>query len=142
MSEERKKILEMLADGKIDTSEAEKLLEAVDKQTDEQIEKSDDDNGDSPKKLRYFRVIVTPKHSGKEKVNIKIPLGLIRAGLKLSSMMPASAKDKLNGKLEEKGIGFNIDELNSKSIEPILQALAETSIDVDDEDEMVQIKCE
>ncbi len=144
MSQERMKVLEMLAAGKITAEEAEKLLDAIESTSDSSPneEKSEEKTGSSTKKLKYFRVIVEPKDGRKEKVNIKIPLGLIKAGAKLSSMIPKSAKDKVNGALGEKGVDFNIDELNSESLDKMLNALSETCIDVDDEKEAIRICCE
>lgn len=144
MSEERKKILEMLADGKIDVSEAERLLEAVGKlkENDNNKTRSDSDSDKSRKKLKYFKVLVMPKNSSGESVNIKIPLGLIKAGVKLGSIIPGKARDKVNVALEEKGINLNVDDLNSKSIESILEAMADTCIDINDEKETVKIYCE
>lgn len=144
MSKERKKILDMLAEGKIDASEAESLLVAIERSNEPPSNQAQtaDKNDSSPKKLKYFRVIIESKNNEKEKVNIKIPLGLIRAGVKLASVIPGSAKDKINIALKEKGLNFNIDEVNSESIETILNALADSCIDIEDEKEAIKICCE
>ena len=85
MNEERTKILEMLKDGKIGVADAEKLLAAL----------SSGAAGDEPRaagaaKPRYLRVQVEPGpgSESKDKVNIRVPMKLIRAGLKLAAFIP------------------------------------------------------
>jgi polyhydroxyalkanoate synthesis regulator phasin len=138
MSEERKKILEMLAAGKISADEAEKLLDALgEKSTDRNIE-SDTEK----KKPKYMKIMVNScgKKNGKsENVNIKIPLQVIRAGVKLGSILPEDAKEKLNSKLRDKGIDMNLKDTN---IEELIESLCELKIDVEDDDEIVKIYCE
>jgi hypothetical protein len=140
MSEERKQILNMLSEGKIDVTEAERLLDAIDETPkkpetiDSLIEKSN---------LKYLRVQVEPKQEGKgERVNIRVPLQLIKAGAKIASFLPNGAKSKIDGSLKDKGINFNLSDINRDNVDEILNALREMSIDVDSDDEMVRIFCE
>lgn len=140
MSEERRRILEMLAAGKITAEEAEKLLDAIGESgAAEQVK------GDAPKgKPKFLRIMVEPKsdRSNKEKVNMRIPLQVVRAGVKLSSILPDGAKEKLSTKLQDKGISINVNDINSECLESIVNSLSEMSIDVDDEKERVRIFCE
>jgi hypothetical protein len=140
MSEERNQILKMLSDGKIDVSEAERLLDAIDEKPEKtEIDKSSSETG----KLKYLRVQVEPKHNGKgEQVNIKVPLQLIRAGAKIASFLPNGAKFNIEKSLKDKGINFGLSEINRENVDEILNALREMSIDVDSDDEMVKIFCE
>ena len=84
MQEERKKILEMLEAGKINAEEAARLLEAL------------GDAGEAPrtgKKARYLRIYVENPDE-ETKVNIKLPVGLMRAA---SRFIPRDAKATING---------------------------------------------
>jgi hypothetical protein len=142
MSEERRKILNMLAEGKISADEAERLLEALGKR-----ESGGESEGKiQPQhkgKLKCLKIQVEPKSGeSKDKVNIKIPLQIIRAGIKLGSVIPGNTKDKINEALQEKGIALDINDLKGDSLETILESLCEMSIDVDDDDEKVRICCE
>jgi len=139
MSEERRKILNMLAEGKITASDAEKLLDALNKsESTEEKEKPV-----LKSKMKCLKIEVEPKgDKKKEKVNIKIPLQVIRAGIKLGAVLPGGARDKVNEVLREKGISLDVNELKGDSIEGILESLEEMSIDVDDDDEKVRIFCE
>jgi DNA-binding transcriptional ArsR family regulator len=139
MSTERERILKMLAEGKISVAEAEELLDALSKN------KPAEDTTATPsgKKPKYLRVQVDPGNkSGKEQVNIRIPLQLIRAGAKLASVVPSEAREKVNRALHEKGIGLDINDLNSEKLESVIESLGDLSVDVDGEDEKVKIFCE
>ncbi len=142
MSEERTKILEMLSDGKIDVEQAERLLAAVGENSTTLAGDSDAVKiGGRPK---FLRVIVQPKegHNHRDNVNIKIPVMLIKAGIKLGSVLPGHSKDKISDHLKDKGLDIDISNLDSDSLDSLLAALTETSIDVDDDKETVKIFCE
>jgi hypothetical protein len=142
MSEERKKILNMLAEGKISADDAERLLDALNKR------ESGDDGGEKIQpqhkgKLKCLKIQVEPKSGeSKDKVNIKIPLQIIRAGIKLGSVIPDDAKNKINEALHEKGINLDVNELEGDSIDRVLESLAEMKINVDDDKDVVRIFCE
>lgn len=143
MSEERKKILNMLAEGKISVDEAERLLEAVGEGgTVEDAHASSAGKHDTPKYL-HVEVDGHDSETGKpEKVNIKIPLQLLRAGLKLHSILPDHAHHKIHDALHEKGINFDLKDLNPESIEETIAALSDLTVDVDGEVDKVRIYCE
>jgi len=95
--------------------------------------------------LRYLRVEVKPKGSGsgkKGKVNIRVPLKLLRAGVKLSTILPEHSKERIDSALREKGLGFDISSLEGDKLEQLLSALSEMEIEVDEEDKKVRISCE
>lgn len=146
MGEERKRILKMLADGKITADEAEELLDAIENPaTMNMVESRESGDESFVKKIRpkFLRIMVEPKDGGKgEKVNIRIPMMLLKAGVKLASIVPGNAKDKINDKMKDKGIDIDINNLDTKSLEEIITALGTMSIDVDDEKEKVKIFCE
>jgi len=139
MNEDRQKILKMVAEGKITVDEADELLNALGEQPDKiQSVQPEQQAKKSPK---YLHVRVEPKSdNGKEKVNIRIPLGLIRAGVKLGTMMPEHVREKVTSELESKGI--NADGFKSGNVEELIETLTEIAIEVDDADERVLIKCE
>lgn len=71
MSEERKRILSMLAEGKISAEEAEELLNALYGEKDKQVVR---------KEAKFLRVKVW--EFGKEKVNVNVPLSLAKIAMK------------------------------------------------------------
>jgi hypothetical protein len=84
--EERIKILSMLQDGVINADQAAKLLEALGSTSSEpksppsppSVERI---GGGRPGK--FFRVRVTDTDTGKTRVNVRLPVGLVGAGLKM-----------------------------------------------------------
>lgn len=92
-ADERKEILELLANGKISAESAATLLsESAKSMTDAQVSadsttgtKSEMAGNKSPRKADnspgWFRVQVSDLNTGKSKVKVKIPLGMLRFGL-------------------------------------------------------------
>lgn len=137
MNEERKKVLEMLADGKISADEAERLLDALENKTTETspqtaLAKTLDN-------LPQYLFVKVDSDDG-DKVNIRVPLKLVKAGIKLKALLPREAQDKINAKLDEKGI--NLDDFEAENFKEILDALTEFEINVDEKKgDKVRIYC-
>ena len=80
-TEERMQILKMIEEGKISAADGAELLRALEK----------DSQGTTPSPLkgasapRWFRVRVTDTASGRTKVNINIPMGLVNVGIKMGA---------------------------------------------------------
>jgi hypothetical protein len=89
-TQERLQILKMIEDGKIKADEGARLIEALDSI-------SSTDRAPKPpappepvvdvtgKGQHYLRVRVTDTDSGKTRVNVRLPVGLIRAGVKMGA---------------------------------------------------------
>jgi len=139
MSEERKKILEMLAAGKITVEESEKLLAAI---SAPEKETSTTEPAARPP-FKYLRVVVEPGpgNENPERVNIRVPYKLIRAGLKWAAFIPKDAQTKVNETLKEKGINFDFDRIKPEDIEEIVSQLNDLTVEVEGK-EKVRIFCE
>lgn len=138
MNEERKRILEMLAEGKINTDEAERLLSALSRET--------ETGSDTTEKIwghKYLRVVVEPApgNTGTEKVNIRVPLKLIRAGLKLASFIPKDAQVKVNEALHDKGIDTDFSQIKPEDLEDLIEQLDNLTVDVEGK-EKIRVFCE
>jgi hypothetical protein len=143
MSEQRKQILQMLAEGKINADEAERLLTALESETDVVVTtKQTETGGNGKPKFLHVKVNSTPgSHHKHENVDIKVPLVLLKAGMKLHSILPEGTKGKINEHLAEKGINFDINKIDGEHIDSIIQALTESSIDIDADGDKVKIYC-
>jgi len=130
MSEEKKRILEMLSQGRINTDEAERLLSAI--SGNEQTQSGQEDTGKKPVP-KYLRVIVEPApgSDNPEKVNIRVPYKLIRAGLKLASFVPKNAQSKVNEALRDKGIDIDFSKIKPEDLEEIISQLDDISVNID-----------
>ena len=80
-SEERMQILKMIEAGTISASEGAELLRALD--TDKGVQPTARLKGAS--EPRWFRVRVTDTRTGKNKVNVNIPMGLVNVGMKMGA---------------------------------------------------------
>jgi hypothetical protein len=132
MSEEKHKILDMLSNGKISVQEAEQLLQAV--ETPSQTE--------SKTEPRYFRILVNkPARDGKkaENVNIRVPITVVRGGLRLSALFPGMLGKK---KIQlDNGTELDLSKIHYADLEAMIKDIGELSVDVDG-DAQVRIRCE
>ena len=140
MSDNKKKILEMLADDKISADEAYRLLSAIDAgeagNRDSGREGSPKSETSTSGRSKYLRVTVLPgnKHADPEhadRVNVRVPMSLIRAGIKLTALIPPEALDKANNALKEKGINFDVRSIKNEDIEGLIEALGDMQVDVE-----------
>jgi hypothetical protein len=136
MSIERKKVLELLAAGKINAEEADKLLEKLASLAGSSRESEgsapESKTGDSMR-LRYLRVLV--EKPGGENVNLRIPLSFARTGLGII------LSQRVLEKLSDSGIDVaNFSRLRGQDLEEALQQL---NIDVNESNgKKVRIFCE
>ena len=139
MSEDQRKILDMLSEGKISVDEAEKLLEALKQGDHNQTESS---SGGSAG-WKYLRVLVEPgpNSQSRDRVNIRVPMKLIRAGLKWAAFIPKHAQSSVNQALHDKGIDMDFGKMTPKDIEDLIINLDELTVDVEGS-EKVKIFCE
>lgn len=141
MSENRRQILGMLASGKITTDEAEALLAALGKG--ESTSSQSSPQKSSPK---YLRVLVesddTEHGGGPTKVNIRVPIQLLRAGVKLASLIPAQAQKHVDDALKEHGMAMDLSSLKPENLEVLIDHMNDLTVDVDETHNKVRIFCE
>jgi len=142
MNEERRKILDMLAQGKITAEEAEKLLDAVgDPGSGTGAAAGTDAAG--RRIWKYLRVQVDPgpnSESG-DRVNIRVPFKLIRAGLKFAAFIPREAHARVTQAFKEKGMDVDLARITPQDLEEIVSNLDDMTVEVDGKDK-VRIFCE
>ncbi len=155
MSENQKRILQMLAEGRISVEEASRLLSLISEAQSPRIEEIASAKG-AKSTPRFLYVKVDPKEGSpcqgdKEgpsvkretgRVNIRIPMGLIRAGIKLKALIPQQAADDINRAFKEKGISFDIRDLKEEYLESLVTALGESEIKLDSREAEVSIYAE
>lgn len=81
-TEERLQILKMIEEGKISAAEGAELLRALDTQGDKAQAREPLKGASAP---RWFRVRVTDVKTGRSKVNVNIPMGLVNVGMKMGA---------------------------------------------------------
>jgi hypothetical protein len=72
-----------------------------------------------------------------DKVNVRVPLALIRTGIKLTTILPEDATEKMAAK------GVNLGALGELDDAELYEALKELQVDVDSTDgDTVRVFCE
>lgn len=144
MNDDRRAILGMLAEGKITADEAERLLDALGGATAQAPLAADPGFPSNRPRARYLRVCVDTDEpgDGPTKVNIRVPMQLLRAGVRLSSLIPPAARDQVNDALREHGVPFDLHKLRPENLEELVEQLTELTVDVDQEKTKVRIFCE
>lgn len=146
MSEDRKRILAMLAEGKITAEEAEMLLDSIASPTEgaaaatapsTSAEWPTGPSATGTPKFLYVKVT-----GGKDTVDVKVPLAVLRTGLKLTSLIPPQAMDQINESMGEHGMSLDFNNLKPDDIEELITSLREMEINVHSADgENVRVFC-
>ncbi len=124
-SDERLKVLKMVQEGKITAEEAVQLLEALDQST---------ETGRKPSQTppppvfpgrpgRWLQMRVTDTDTGKVRVNVRLPLGIVKSGLKRGMHFVPEAegldKDDLLSAIEHGSVGKIFDLFDEKDGEHV-----------------------
>jgi hypothetical protein len=137
MTEESKKVLEMLAAGQINTDEADRLLTAL---RDGPTKAA---TSEAPRPApRYLRVMVdsNEKDGRPVKINVRVPLQLLRAGVRLASLIPPQAQERVNVALREKGMTFDVSQIKPENLNELIDQLSDLSVDIDQKEDDVKIR--
>ena len=135
MSLETRKVLDMLAEGKITAADADKLLEKLQASAGAAETAQPETEGVAAQTLRSLRIVVD--EPGRKQVNIRMPLSFVRSGAALVGVLPRPVTDKL----KERGIDLGA--LCDASGDDLLAVLRNLHLDVDKGDgKTVRIFCE
>ena len=140
MNEQRKDILDMLAEGKITAEEAEQLIAALGR---DQPPAGSSLDARPKGKAKYLRVMVDTVENGEPgRVNIRVPLQLLRAGVQLAALIPAQALAQANSELNKSGVPLDLTQLKPEQLEALVEHLDEMTVEVDQPDAKVHVFCE
>lgn len=155
MNENRRQILDMLAAGKISADEAERLLNAIEPDstasTAEFTGKTAGTSGATVKtRAKYLRVLVEADESmtgmkGPTTVNVRVPMQLLRAGVRLASLIPAQAHGQLDEALSRHGVPLTLSQIKPENLEELIDHLEDLTVDVNGNDgntTKVRVFCE
>ncbi len=155
MNDRRKEVLQMLASGQINVEEAERLIAALEKGNvpPAGASASSPESATKPKP-KYLRVVVDAEgdseiahkmggsKGGPTKVNIRVPMQLLRAGVRLASLIPPQAQAHVNDALREKGFTVDLSQLKPENLEELVDGLSDMTVDVVDKHAKVAVFCE
>lgn len=142
MSLETRKVLDMLAEGKINAADAEKLLNKLERgsgvESENRADTSERKGDGSKERARFLRIVVD--EPGRKQVNIRMPLAFARAGLSMAGMLPRGVAEKL----KERGI--DVDQIRFHTgfgKDDNVEILKQLDLDIDKGDgKKVRIFCE
>jgi hypothetical protein len=142
MNDNRLQVLQMLAAGQVSAEEADRLIAALEKQPTTPAARTVEATGGDP---RYLRIFVEEHETGSDgptKVNIRVPFQLLRAGVRLASLIPNGAKDQINEALRKNGVPIDVTQLKPDDLDELVIHLADLTIDVEEKDTKVRIFAE
>jgi hypothetical protein len=133
MLSERKQILDLLAEGKISSDEAQQLLDRIEAGNASAVPTG---AGNGSGALPKFMCVRVETHQG-DVVNVRVPLALVKSGIKLSAMMPKNAADAMSKN------GIDLSQLGALSGDQLIEALRAMEVDVTShEGDCVKVTCE
>jgi hypothetical protein len=121
--DERLKILNMVKEGKLTPEEAISLLEALEESDLPPAAPKAAPTAIPPGSRRWFRVRVTDTGSGKVRANIRVPLSIVSAGLKIGKIYAPEVEgldaEKLMEIIQSGDMGQIVDVLDEKDGEHV-----------------------
>ena len=140
MGENRRRVLEMLSEGKLSVAEAERLVSLID---DEAVLARTSNKVLTERKgpARYIRVVVDSNGSS-EYVDVRVPLALLKAGVKLHSLVPGRAAEGISKALKDQGIDADVRNLRGEDLEQLIDALSDLEVLIQDGSNTVRVYCE
>lgn len=142
MNEHRRQILQMLAEGKITAEQAERLISAAEQPA--STSSATDDTVAGKSRPKYLRVQVDSEdhdgHDGPTKVNVRVPIQLLRAGVKLAGLLPPQAVRQANKAMQHEGIPIDLTQIKPENLEELIEHLNDLTVDVDQKDSESNVK--
>jgi hypothetical protein len=78
-----------------------------------------------------------------DKVIVRVPISLLRAGVRLAALLPAAAIGPVNHALKQKGIDMDVSKVKAQDLDELVQQLSELTVDVQGgQGEKVRVFCE
>jgi len=137
MNEERRRILEMLAQGKISTEEADQLLSTTGAPAPAPAVAAPASVGDP----RFLRIVLENGPQA-ERINVRVPFQLLRAGVRLAALIPKGLQGPINAALKEQGVQLDLEALKPEDLEALVDHLAQLTVDLDNPREKIKVFCE
>jgi len=144
MSQERRDILEMLAAGKITAEEAERLIAAVERTPVDASTSVGVESSNRPKP-KYLRVVVTDvrgKEGSPVNVNVRVPMQLLRAGVRLAGLIPQPAMEKANLAMGHRGVHIDLGNIKPENLDELVDQLNDLTVEMDEGKGKVRVFCE
>jgi hypothetical protein len=150
MSDDTRRILDLLAQGKISVDDAHRLIAAVATSytpppAAAAASQSSGSTTNATPQPRYLKIAVhkpATDQRGDKDVNIRVPIAIVRGGMRLGAIIPGFGGERLRARLREQCVDVDLSKLDSAALEAMLKDLGEMNIDIDSGKAQVRITCE
>jgi hypothetical protein len=156
-TDDTRRILDMLSQGKITVDDASRLIEAVTAERPVDAAAAETTAGDAAsdgkRGMRWFRINIhkpakDEAHRAKD-VNIRVPVAVVKGGMRLGAIIATFAGKNAAHKMKKDGVDIDLSTLNGDlsrmngpEFDTFLKSLDETDIEIDDGKARVRITCE
>ena len=142
-TDDTRRILDMLSQGKITVDEADRLLKAVGAERPvETAAAGADAAADGRPRARWFRINIhkpakDAMHRPKD-VNIRVPIAIVKGGMRLGAIIATFAGEKAAQRMKERGLDLDLktingdlSRMNGEEFDLFMRSLDETNIEID-----------
>jgi hypothetical protein len=156
-TDDTRRILDMLQDGKITVDEADRLLKALSESKAGQTGSAGQAGeaeaaADGADRVRWIRINIQKPadedHKAKN-VNIRVPIAIVKGGMRLGAIIGTFAGDKAARRMKADGLDIDVakissdlSKMNGPEFDEFLRSLNETNIEIDDGKSTVRITAE
>jgi hypothetical protein len=135
MREDRRKVLAMVATGRISVDEADHLLSAIAPQREQ---------SPAPPTPKFLRLLLEPKanEGSHRKVDVRVPLGVIRSSLQIAKSLPLEKRGPMRIALGTHILALDLEQVNPDNVDEFIAQLGHLTADIDQKKETVRLFCE
>jgi SHOCT-like protein len=151
-TDDTRRILDMLSQGKITVDEADRLIKAMSADRPAEIAAADTAT-DARARMRWFRINIhkpakDETHKPKD-VNIRVPIAVVKGGMRLGAIIATFAGEKAAQRMKERGLDLDLStingdlsRMNGAEFDTFLKTLDDMNIEIDDGKSQVRITAE
>jgi len=142
MSDDTRRVLDLLSQGKITVDQADQLLKAV--ASAEPSAEGASAPG-APPRPRWLRINIQKQaddHGEKKNVNVRVPISFVKGGMRLGALIAPFAGEKAIARLRERGYDIDLSKVDAEAIETWLKDVDDLNVHIDNGKEQVRITCE
>ena len=151
-TDDTRRILEMLSQGKITVDDADRLIQAVSADRSAASTPADAASDAKPR-ARWFRINIhkpskDDTHQPKD-VNIRVPIAVAKGGMRLGAIIATFAGEKAAQRMKARGLDLDLSaingdlsRMNGAEFEAFMKSLDEMNIEIDDGRSTVRITAE
>jgi len=75
-------------------------------------------------------------------VNVRVPMQLLRAGVRLAGLLPVQARGPVNDALRSHGVPIDLSQIRPENLEELVDQLSDLTVDVAQNRQKVRVFCE